>query len=324
MKKVISNVFVTVGAIVGIGFLSGQELVLFVGNDTNLIVFALMFEAIHFTFCWWTSKQNTSNFELLCRQTFGKRCLLPYGTLLCCNLLSAVAILSATQATFEKLTTTTPLPLFSLAVVAICIVLQKVSSQKLNLFFSVTTLFSALLLATQLFENGEPTRQTTQVSPLVTVCYATYSATMLVGLDCKTCQGLTIRQCIAATCLSTIAIVILAKIGLSHSTTYNQNNAFAFFQLSTFFCSATTSLYANTLAPLSLAKDLLQDEFSANTLLFGVCLAVSVVGVECAMRYGYVVIAIVGFALTVSVLTVNIAKNAKNKSTMPTIVLSKT
>ncbi len=186
-KRVVTNVCLTVSAVVGVGFISGKEAVTFVGNGFNAVVFGVVF-SLFLAVANGVIKTNANidGLQMFCNCLPGGKVF--YVLLLLCFFACVISIFSAYESCLQLITNLHfPLPVFSFAIGFLCFFTTKYNLKILKKLSKFSTTATMLFLMCCLTKNAPTTgNQTQSVSTLSAVVYALFSATLCLGVVCKT------------------------------------------------------------------------------------------------------------------------------------------
>lgn len=290
--------------------LSGKENQLFVGGAANVMLFAVVFACANFLFGEWARQTNCRDGESLCTATFGKGAPLALFLLLAADTLTVTAILSGTENALQTLTVDFPLPMFGVVICLFAAVLSKGHGRAVSIAAKVSLALAAILLATTI--GGKGYADAPQ-PPIKTIVYAMFCATMLLGLQCKN-HGDTAGENALTAALTTLLLTsILLPIALRGGITSGGKAYIAVPAAACFVLSASTGVYATTKNSIEFTSTLVGDKSLAAYVYFAFCLALSMVGADIAINFGYTCAAVVGTTLVSVSFALKLLKKAKIK-----------
>lgn len=309
IKKSLKNALLYASATVGVGMLSGKENQLFVDGTANVMLFAVVFACANFLFGEWARQTNCRDGESLCTATFGKGAPLALFLLLAADTLTATAILSGTESALQKLTTNFPLPMFGVVICLVAAALSKGRGRAASIAAKVSLALAAILLAATIGGDYAVTPQ----PPIKTMVYAMFCATMLLGLQCKN-HGDTAGENALTAALTTLLLTsIVLTIALRGGITPSGKAYIAVPAAACFVLSASTGVYATSKNSIEFTSSLLGDKNLAVYVYFAFCLALSMVGADIAINFGYTCAAVVGTTLVSVSFALKLLKKAKIK-----------
>lgn len=297
-------------ATIGVGMLSGKENQLFVGGTANVMLFAVVFACANFLFGEWTRQTNCRDGESLCTATFGKGAPLALFLLLAADTLTVTAILSGTENALQTLTVNFPLPMFGVVICLVAATLSKGHGRAVSIAAKVSLALAAILLATTI--RGKGYADAPQ-PPIKTMVYAMFCATMLLGLQCKN-HGDTAGENALTAALTTLLLTsILLPIALRGGITSGGKAYIAVPAAACFVLSASTGVYATAKNSIEFTSSLVGDKSLAAYVYFAFCLALSMVGADIAINFGYTCAAAVGTMLVSVSFALKLVKKLKIK-----------
>lgn len=297
-------------ATIGVGMLSGKENQLFVGGTANVMLFAVVFACANFLFGEWARQTNCRDGESLCTATFGKGAPLALFLLLAADTLTVTAILSGTENALQTLTVNFPLPMFGVVICLVAATLSKGHGRAVSIAAKVSLALAAILLATTIGANGYTAAPQ---PPIKTIVYAMFCATMLLGLQCKN-HGDTAGENALTAALTTLLLTsILLPIALHGGITSGSKAYIAVPTAACFVLSASTGVYATSKNSIEFTSTLVGDKSLAVYVYFAFCLALSMVGADIAINFGYTCAAVVGTTLVSVSFVLKLLKKAKIK-----------
>lgn len=310
IKKSLKNALLHASATVGVGMLSGKENLLFVGGSANVMLFAVVFACANFLFGEWARQTNCRDGESLCTATFGKGAPLALFLLLAADTLTVTAILSGTESALQTLTVNFPLPMFGVVICLVAATLSKGRGRTASIAARVSLALAAILLATTIGAKGYADAPQ---PPIKTMVYAMFCATMLLGLQCKN-HGDTAGENALTAALTTLLLTsVLLPIALRGGITSGGKAYIAVPAAACFVLSASTGVYATAKNSIEFTSSLLGDKSLAAYVYFAFCLALSMVGADIAINFGYTCAAVVGTTLVSVSFALKLLKKAKIK-----------
>lgn len=310
IKKSLKNALLYASATVGVGMLSGKENQLFVGGMANVMLFAVVFACANFLFGEWARQTNCRDGESLCTATFGKGAPLALFLLLAADTLTATAILSGTESALQKLTIHFPLPMFGVVICLFAATLSKGRGRAVSIAAKVSLALAAILLVATIRGKGYAA---TPQPPIKTMVYAMFCATMLLGLQCKN-HGDTAGENALTAALTTLLLTsVLLPIAMRGGITSGGKAYIAVPTAACFVLSASTGVYATAKNSIEFTSSLVGDKSLAAYVYFAFCLALSMVGADIAINFGYTCAAAVGTTLVSVSFALKLVKKLKIK-----------
>lgn len=297
-------------ATVGVGMLSGKENQLFVGGAANVMLFAAVFACATFLFGEWARQANCRDGESLCTASFGKGAPLALFLLLAADTLTATAILSGTESALQKLTINFPLPIFGVVVCLVAAAFGKWHGKAVSITAKVSLALAAILLAAT---SGGSDYTAAPQPQIKTMVYAMFCATMLLGLQCKNHGNTAGENALTAALTTLLLTAILLPIALRGGITSRGKAYIALPAAVCFVLSASTGVYATSKNSLEFTASILGDKSLAAYVYFAFCLALSMVGADIAINFGYTFTAAVGTTLVSVSFALKLVEKAKMK-----------
>ena len=308
VKDILQESMLIVGCVVGVSFVTGKEAQAFVGNAKNILLFAVIFGVgvlILRSFCNRFRLQNTLEFAQF---TFKKRGHVVYFLLLGCYFVCLVTTLATVQNCFDELLCKTPFSLWSLAVVLVAIFLLKWGAKS---FKTLSVLAFVGAFATFLFVTFQhvPPNETT-INPLSTTAYSLFSLTMVLPVCCssKRCSK---RENILCVLVATATIALLlwwvervADFTMQLPIGGNLVGVGKVCLCVTIALCGLSGAVGNALPICQGLADVIPDKTLLSFVVLGVAWAISCLGLEVFLKYGYVFVAVVGLLIVVRCLSI--------------------
>lgn len=311
MKNVLKCTALTVGATVGVGFVSGLEWQMFVGD--NIPVFVAVFAIANCLFACVSSQYRADTPQKLCACLFGKYAALPVWLLTLSNALTVVALLSASSEVLHGILPQAAPLVYAVAVCLVAALLTRINSNKCAVVSAVVSACAIGCMLLPLTTNGT-SEPSSDVKPILTIAYALFDVTMLSGVTTRTACNNTVRQNIVYSLLSAMILGAMlylpCKIGCLGEL-HNPLLALLPLLFVTYLLSASTSVYANAAAPLVALDELTKDRSLSAYLLFTFATALSLFGVQHIMKFAYIAVACVGLMLFGAMLVKILYKQSK-------------
>lgn len=299
MKKTVKSVCdiaCCVGSSVGVGFLSGKEAQVFFGNYVNVAIFAVTFAAVTFVLREFCRRTASSTVGKMSQNLLRKKALWGSAAVAFCSFVCIVATLAGVQQyLFTLAPTRFPLFAFATALLA-ALILGKMGWIKLLNVISVAMAAALILFG--------PTKGAGAVYTAIPcyqpITFALFSATAALGLTCKFASDSTQGQnALSATVSAAVIALLMCAILPKCNLALPQLSGFwRIFAIATLLLAAVTGAVANALPVLELIGDVVGDESLSRMLVLGSALALSMLGLDFAVKAGYTIVALLGGALT--------------------------
>ena len=308
MKKFCRNVCLIVSSTIGVGFLSGKELQIFVGNPKNIPIFVVIFALGTALYSVWAQKYRCQNIQELCRKTFGKYADIVYLSLMFGNVATTVALLATADETCcEIVGIFFPFPVFALTICVAASIIQR-QTKTANMLSVIALILVVAYISVPIFcRETKEQFFPTNVSVFQTVVYALFSSTALLGITVRISAKETTQRNILVSVVSAVTLAVIMYVKMTYAPLSESSDAFRkMFSAITLFASATTSVYANCLLPLSVLDSMTHDRTFSAYALFAFCLLLCLLKADFLIEVGYTLVAIFGTVLVL----VNLVKFA--------------
>lgn len=305
IKDIFADAVTVAGCCVGAGFLSGKEAQLYYGNTACVCVFAAFFCLLTLCVRAFCSKNGCYDVNSLC-----KTCYPAFGgilsTLTCaCCFVCIVAMIAGANSCLSSLLFAGFEPFYGIIVGAIAVAVVKIGLRALKALNALSLVLAAAYLVwlTCEIETPDFTPQTT--SPFLPFIYATFSATMSLGVLTKLAKtdG---KSNVAATITASVLLLALALCVL-HLCDFRldlpllcrtNNTALNVLGGVSIVCATVTGVCANAIPVLECVRDVFDgDDTLCLLVVFCVAVALSLLGVDVVMKWGYLLVAGVGAAI---------------------------
>lgn len=302
IRDVFFDCATVVGSCIGVGFLSGKEAATFFGNFTNVFIFGLCF----FIFCFVVRKVcsvgHCKTVPQLFSVCFGKCSTVATWLFCLCSLVCAATLLAGVDDCLRDFLCLPPL-VCSVAVAFCCLVVLR----KGFAFMKVLNAISVVLIVAYLAAIATLPKAggTTSVSKFSPIGYAAFSVAtilgVLVSLGYKQKSGCFLRCAICGVVFSLLAALAVWCSDFSLSLPlFGRSKSLPLAALGCFavFSSVVASICANLMPVLQSAEELYCGNKTLLTfvLLASTC-ALSFLGFDFALKYGYAFVAMFGFCV---------------------------
>ncbi len=304
--KVVSDVCVTVGCCVGVGFLSGKEMQVFVGNALGVLLFCLCFGASLFVVrerCRICNYGSVGQLGAL----FGKMKGAFSVVTALCSFVCIVTVLAGAEQCLSSLYDI-GLPFYSFAVALCGALLLRLGMKTLKV---VNALSVAMAVALVMLLYVRPQTQNhchCAVSPVKTVAYALFSVTMSLGVLTKLSCECTRRQNVlcsvaSAVVLSALMLALLPLCDMNRPlpALNGIEGALVPYAVITLALCGATGIASNAFSVAELLRQVIPDDTVCCVLMFGSALAFSMFGFDFALKFGYMLVACVGGILIITI-----------------------
>ncbi len=306
IRDVFFDCATVVGSCIGVGFLSGKEAAAFFGNFTNVFIFAICF----FAFCFVVRKAcaacQCKTVLQLFSACFGRGKTIVAWLYCLCSLVCAATLLAGVDECFQLALGLPPL-VCSVLIALCCLVVLRMCFA----FFKVVNVVSVVLIAAYLLLIAtlpKPDGGTVTVSKFSPVGYAAFSVATILGVLVSLGQRQKGNCCLySAICAAVFALLAALAVWCSDFSLslplFGRNNSLLLVVLGCLavFFSVVASICANLMPVLQAAEVV----FGGNKnllafLLVGLTCALSFLGFDFALKYGYAFVALFGFCVFVA------------------------
>ena len=302
MKKFGTSWLVLVGCLVGVGLLSGTEVLLYLPNKLSVAIFALAFCAILAWLLKFCQSNDVFSLHQLCKRCFGKLANAVEWLVVLCNFVCIVCGLSATCNTLRSLFPL-PYPTLEIALCAVAIVVLCNASKILPVANALSVVVAiCLCLCLPKSQNVVENVDTTAL-----VVYTLFSVAMVVpvvGKVGKTCKQTILSATVATAVFCIVALLVQSRCSFGGTpillaTTPMQKALFC-----TSICLAsTTCLVANATPVCQYLQDLLPNTPLLATVVFCFATVLSTAGLDKIFALCYPFVGLVGALFLVATVT---------------------
>ncbi|MCM1194701.1 MAG: hypothetical protein NC099_04025 [Corallococcus sp.] len=321
MRKLtyLSDIAVVVGCAVGVGFLSGKEAQIFFGNVTNVAIFAVTFALINVIFREYCRKRNCGNVAKLSVCCFKRYAIAFDLCISACCFVCVVTMLAGVEQCISNILPVSAFPLYALvtAVIATAVMQRGLSALKTANFISIA-LAVTLIVILYLTGNGKETTVTNDVPAYNPIAYALFTFVMSFGVTTTLGSQSGKRRNVICSLISAavIALMMIAVMGLSDFSLSMPvidgiTDPFLLaLAVITLILSAVTGIVANAMPIVSEINALINDRTLSAAAVFTLALSMSMFGFDFALKYGYMLVGVVG-AITLAVTVCRQIKTVK-------------
>lgn len=298
VKRIFSDCMAIVGCVVGIGFVTGKEAQVFVGNDNNIWVFVAIFGISTLVLRQFCTKWQLNSTQQFVTFAFGKVGAVLHLALLGCFFVCLVTTFATVQSSFEQLFDIR-FPLWSALVAVACGIILKGGIKS---FRAISTMAFVSVFVTFLFISPNKTAVGVQVNPILTVVYGLFSLTMALPVCCDGEKSFaeSAISVVIATAIVGIMLWWIGKIADFRLTlpVGGRLQGFGKACLCVTICLCGISgAIANALPVYQGLCDVVEDKILLRFLVVGLSWAFSCVGLDFLLKYGYLFVALVGLAI---------------------------
>lgn len=209
------NVLTVVCSVVGVGFLSGNEVTAFIGGGLNAVIFAVIFAILLILASFYAKNNEIDGIGDFCSQLKCKNAV--YFLLLACNFVTAIAITNGYQSAMEGLfDVATKLPYYSAILLVFCLLMSRKRPNGISNLYKVTFLAVLLYYAFCITNCGKTAVKVPKVSVIKPTVYALFSAVLTLGVVFRLKPSAS--ECTASS-LTILALLLVTLTALSHTNT---------------------------------------------------------------------------------------------------------
>lgn len=305
IKNILGDAVTVAGCCVGAGFLSGKEAQLYYGNTACVCVFAATFCLLALCVRAFCAKNKCYEVKSLCRTCYPKAGGI-LATLTCaCCFVCIVAMIAGSNSCLSTLLFARFEPFFGILVGSIAIAVVKIGLRALKALNAVGLALAAVYIVWLAFEvkNTDFVPQTTP--PYLPVVYAVFSVTMSLGVLTKLAETdrksnfiatvtasltlLALALCVLRLCDFRLELPLLCR---------TDNAALNALGGVTIVCATVTGVSANAIPLLECVRDVFDgDDTLCLLVIFCTAVALSLLGIDIVMQWGYLMVASVGVAI---------------------------
>ncbi|MCM1290264.1 MAG: hypothetical protein NC132_04495 [Corallococcus sp.] len=301
-KEIFADAATVVGCCVGAGFLSGKEAQLYFGNPLCACIFAVTFCVLVFCVRSFCAKMRCSDVASLCKTCYGSAGHVLAALACACCFVCIVAMIAGSNVCLSALLLPKFEPFYGVIVGVMSVLVVKKGLRALKMLNILSLLLAAVYLV-WLFAESKATDFVPQpIHPFSPIVYATFSLTTSLGVLTKLSQT-DKRSNAAATLICSALLLALAfvvmrlcnfdmELPLLCRTKNAALNAMGGIAV---VCATVTGVSANAIPLSESLKDVFDgDDVLCLLTLFCTAVAMSLIGVDVVMKWGYFAVAGVG------------------------------
>ncbi len=299
VKEIFSDCMAIVGCVVGIGFVTGKEAQIFVGNNRNIWIFVAIFGISTIVLRQFCAKRQLNSTQQFVTFAFGKAGAFLHLALLGCFFVCLVTTLATVESSFEQLFGRMPFPLWSAIVAVACCIILKGGIKS---FKTISILAFVSAFVTFLCISPNNTATEVSVNPLLTIVYGLFSLTMVLPVCCNGEKSLweNVLSVVIATAILGAMLWWIGKIADFRLTLPIGGNLQGFGKVClcvTICLCGISGGVANALPVYQGVQDVVDDKKLLRFWVFGLSWAFSCLGLDFLLKYGYLFVALVGLAI---------------------------
>ena len=303
--KMLGDVAVAVGCCIGVGFLSGKEAQVFFGNKINVAIFAAVFFIVTYIIREYSRKKNCTDINELSQSMFGKYSTVMNVGIALCSFVCIVTVLAGVEQCLSQMYYLSKLPLYAFAAAFIAAILLKFGLKALKIANAVSVIMATVLIIVLVCTNENQNAEQLSVPFYQPIVYALFSVTMSLGVITQLASDSTkkenlIASILAAVILAVFLLVILPLCNMTLSLPALGNIShpiLIFYTILTLLLSAVTGVVANAYPILHYLNAVTHDETLNCALIFLAALAFSMFGFDFAVKFGYLLVSVVGLII---------------------------
>lgn len=291
----------------GVGFLSGKEAKMYLGNYFNVALFALVFFVLCFVVRRFCAQNECLTVAQLFRRCFGKFYVHFLALFCCCCTICMSTLLAGADNCLQSLFFSVDFPVYSFVTAAVAALVLKKGIKTLKILNAFSVILILFLLTWLLIEGVNSTVQT--VSMEKPVIYALFSVTTSLGVLAPLSNRST-KLNLALSAISSIVFGLLFVVALISSDFSLQmpllgrsdSKIFNLLASVAVFVSVTCGVTANALPIFQCVADVFNDDVFCCVTLFSLAWTFSLFGFDFALRFCYPIVAVFGVLVVVSTL----------------------
>ena len=320
VKDIVADGLTVASCCVGAGFLSGKEAQLYYGNVWCVIAFVTVFCALTFVVRAFAAKNNCKDVAALTAACCPKFHAALCGLVTLCCFVCVVAIISGAASCLNGLLLPKFDAVYGLIIGLMGVIVVKKGLRALKILNVVSLVVVALYLILSALEKDHGAFQPLDTPLYASIVYATFSVTMALGLLTKVAQP-DRKSNVTATLIAGAALVVLTlsvlllcdfdlPLPLLHKTDNTALNVLG--GAAVILCSVT-GVCSNALPIVDSVKDVFDGDVTLCLMVtFALAVALSLVGVDFVMKYGYLLVSCVGVVIVGGCMQIAIKRRQKS------------
>ena len=307
LTKIIGDTAITVGCCLGVGFISGKEAQVFFGNKLNVALFAIVFFVATYAVREYCRKQNCATVQQLSQSLFARSFGVFNVVIALCSFVCITTVLAGAEQCVAQLFYLSKLPLYAFAVALFATLLLKAGMKALKIANTVSIVLAIVLFVVLLCKKSGD-KVEIQVPAYQPVVYSLFSVTMSLGVLSKMASESNKKENLVSSLLSALIlsalmlfVLPLCNMQISMPTLGSIDNPYLLvLAVVTLLLSAVTGVVANAYPVVDQLRTLIEDDTLCYALVFTSALAFSMFGFDFAVKFGYLLVSVVG-AVIISV-----------------------
>lgn len=291
----------------GVGFLSGKEAKMYLGNYFNVALFALVFFVLCFVVRRFCAQNECLTVAQLFRCCFGKFYAHFLALFCCCCTICMSTLLAGADNCLQSLFFNVDFPAYSFVAAAISALVLKKGIKTLKILNAFSVILILFLLTWLLIEGVNSTVQI--VSMEKPVIYALFSVTTSLGVIAPL-SNRPQKHNLTLSAISSIVFGLLFVVALISSDFSLQmpllgksdSKIFNLLASVAVFVSVTCGVTANALPIFQCVADIFDDDVFCCVTLFSLAWTFSLFGFDFALRFCYPIVAVFGVLVVASTL----------------------
>ena len=303
IKELLEDSMLLVGCVVGVSFVTGKEAQVFVGNCQNIVVFAIAFAFCTFVMRKFCTKWQLNSTQQFVQFAFEKGGNFLHFAMLLCYFVCMVTTLATVQNSLQQLVGNLSFPLWSAVVVIASAWVQKMGTKAFKALSALA--FAGAFVTFLLVASNGHSQQTGRTSPLATLLYSLFSATMALPICCKM-KGNSTKQNAICVMFATVVVSLLlwwvekiADFNLQLPIGGKLTGGGKICMCVTVALCGVLGTVANALPICEDIADVIADEKLLRFVVFALAWAFSCFGLDVLLKYGYLFVAVVGLVIVV-------------------------
>lgn len=317
----VSDVSVVVGSAVGVGLISGKETQVFTQTVPNILIFAVVYAfvvSIYREFCRKNAVSSTAHLAQVC---FGKFSVAFNFALCLCAFVCIVTCLAGVEQCLSSILYLSALPLYAVCV-AFCAAIVMAKGFSALKICNVVSLAMTVVLFVLMVLSYKPSASATAAPQLyMPVIYALFNFTMSLSLTCKlgakSCKRQNVIRSVISAVIIAVAIIVttfIADFSAPLPALVNLNGFTKFFAVFTISLTSMCGIVGCALPVTELVDGVVGDKTVSSALVFCFACALSMIGFDFLVKFGYVFVALIGLIVAIVILLQKHSKRNFNGS----------